>query len=65
MRKHRVIWDCRACGKRAYPTQSRAHEAIENHLTYNDSRGRLPGRAYECPWGNGWHLTSKQARSNA
>lgn len=65
MRKHRVIWDCRACGKRSYPTESRAYEAIGNHHTYNTNRASLPGRAYECPYGNGWHLTSKPVRRTA
>jgi hypothetical protein len=61
-----VVWDCKACHKRSYPTRSRAYEAIENHHTYNAYDGRpLPARAYECPYNNGWHLTSQPERSSA
>ena len=65
MRRHRVIWDCKPCGKRSYPTESRANEAIGNHHQHNNHRTSLPSRAYECPHGNGWHLTSKPIRTNA
>lgn len=62
VRRHRMIWDCKPCGKRSYPTAARAYEAIENHHQHNEHRSRLPGRAYECPYDNGWHLTSTKER---
>jgi hypothetical protein len=66
VRRHRQIWDCKACGKRAYPTRGRAQEAINNHVTHHGYAGRtLPRRAYECPYGNGWHLTSQAERRTA
>lgn len=66
MRRARNIWTCKACGKRAYPTESRAYEAIENHHTYHGGTGRqMPKRAYPCQYGNGWHLTSQEERSTA
>lgn len=65
-RESRSIWDCKPCGKRSYPSESRAYEAIENHQTYHGYGGRtLPGRAYECPYHNGWHLTSKPMKARS
>lgn len=64
MRRSRSIWNCRACGKRSYPNESRANEAIQNHQNFNSYEGRiLPSRAYPCPYGNGWHLTSKPMKA--
>ena len=64
MRRARSIWNCKPCHKRSYPTEARAYEAIDNHQTYHANR-KLPSRAYECEYGNGWHLTSQPIRSNA
>lgn len=59
--KNRQQWHCRACEKRAYGSQGRAQQAIDN-LAENSRRGRTPKRAYPCPYGNGWHMTSQEER---
>lgn len=57
----RNAWFCKACQKQAYPSQSRAERTVE-HIQSINPDGRTPKRAYECPYGNGWHLTSKELR---
>lgn len=46
--------DCPTCGKRLYPTQAHAIEAIATL----DAGGRV----YECS--GGWHTTSQQHRDH-
>jgi hypothetical protein len=58
----RDAWHCKACGKNSYPSQRRAEGVIE-WVTKATDRKHLPKRAYECPYGNGWHLTSQKERS--
>lgn len=55
-------WYCRPCDKSAFPSESRAESAIEYIQTQNNT-GHVPVRAYECPYDNGWHLTSKERKT--
>lgn len=53
--KNRARWECHACGKVAYGSQARACETIHHFA----GGGYVPVRAYQCEYGNGWHLTSQ------
>lgn len=57
--KNSSRWHCRACNKAAFGSEGRAIETIEKVA---HKEGHVPRRAYECPYGNGWHLTSKEDR---
>jgi hypothetical protein len=57
----REAWDCHACRKKAYPSERRALGVIEWIRVATD-RQQIPERAYPCPYGNGWHLTSQKAK---
>lgn len=49
-----------ACGKRSFPSHHHAAKALG--LIRRDSKGDaddVPVRAYPCPTGHGWHLTSQ------
>lgn len=39
--------------KKSYPTEEAALQTAQ----YIQSRGGPYLRAYQCPWGTGWHLT--------
>lgn len=54
-------WHCKPCDKTAFPSQRAAERAIEN-IRNGQVRGAGPKRAYQCSYGNGWHLTSKDYR---
>ena len=56
----RSAWHCKACGKNSYPSQGRA-EGVIDYIAVATDRQQVPKRAYECPYGNGWHLTSQKA----
>lgn len=58
----RRSWHCRACGKKAFASQSIAENVIGQIHTRGGRKGG-PSRAYECPHDNGWHLTSQEKRS--
>lgn len=58
----RNAWYCKACQKTAFPSERRAERAIE-HIQQINSQGHVPIRAYDCPYGNGWHLTSKERKT--
>jgi hypothetical protein len=54
---------CQPCGKHAYATRAAAAAAIAGHARRGHHRSRrLPVRAYPCPSGNGWHLSSRASR---
>lgn len=59
--KNSARWTCHACNKTAFGSQSRALETIGRVAFKGD--GHVPVRAYECPYGNGWHLTSREEKS--
>ena len=46
---------CSRCSKRSYPTET---DAI---LAVGTGGGRGGVRAYQCPIGNGWHVTSQRS----
>lgn len=61
----RNTWYCRACHKKAYPSQSVAL-AVMGHVHHLNPHGRVPTRAYQCPYNpEGWHLTSQEERRTA
>lgn len=55
----RNAWHCKACGKNSYPSAGRA-ESTMTWISVATERKEVPKRAYECPYGNGWHLTKQQ-----
>lgn len=59
LNKSRAHWFCKACGKHAYGSAGRATQTIDN-IKELSGRSVKPVRAYECPYGNGYHLTSKE-----
>lgn len=58
-------WWCNACRKTAYGSESRGWEAIHTiyRLPPHTRSHVVPCRVYECPYHNGWHLTSHRERS--
>lgn len=56
--KGRSRWECNACHKTAFGSESRAMETVV--WAAGTGRGYVPKRAYPCPRGNGWHLSSKE-----
>lgn len=58
----RKAWHCKACGKRSFDSEGVALSVVEQISNRRDRPGG-PRRAYECPKGNGWHLTSQKQRS--
>jgi hypothetical protein len=60
--KGRQRWHCHACEKTAFGSESRAEETMGT-LSAVSTRQKKPKRAYPCPYGNGWHMTSQEART--
>lgn len=60
----RGSWYCKACHKKAFESQSQA-ERVMDHIHHLNPYGKTPQRAYQCPYGNGWHLTSQRDRATA
>lgn len=58
--KNSARWHCRACNKTAFGSQGRAEETIDRASGFRGNK--KPVRAYQCPYGNGWHLTSQKER---
>lgn len=60
-------WRCRPCEKTAYETESRGWAAIAaiHNIPAKRRSEVVPCRVYECPFGNGWHLTSKKEKGVA
>lgn len=54
-------WFCRACNKVAYGSAGRAEYAMG--LAAQIGSEHVPIRTYPCPYGNGHHLSSKEART--
>lgn len=52
----REKWACRACGKTAYDSYSRAFLAMDRIAEISE-RDVIPLRVYECPYYNGYHMT--------
>jgi hypothetical protein len=50
-------WECSRCHKTSYESEYRAWQAIGVILRRGDSK-IVPCRVYECPVGEGFHLTS-------
>ena len=46
---------CPCCGKICHPTRG-----LALLMARRDSRGQIRLRAYQCPAGQGWHLTSRR-----
>lgn len=59
--KNSSRWHCRACGKTAYGSEGRAMETVNRVASNGD---KVPVRAYLCPYGNGWHLTSQALKGS-
>lgn len=51
-------WPCPKCHKTSYESEFRAWQAIGKILRVGGS-DVVPCRVYECPHGEGFHLTSK------
>lgn len=49
------------CGKKWYPSEWRAVDALKKA---NEQKGFNLKRAYRCPSGLGWHLTSQSKRKH-
>lgn len=47
---------CGQCGKKAYDAEHFAQLRAE----LREHEGAGPLRVYECPYGDGWHLTSRR-----
>lgn len=58
LNKGRARWECHACHKVAFGSQARALETLQ--WAHGTNSGKKPERAYQCPYGNGWHLTSQR-----
>lgn len=58
--KNRQRWYCRPCDKVAFGSAKRAYETVSWAATHTHNTQEVPNRAYECPYGNGWHLTKKR-----
>lgn len=57
--QQRAKWRCHACEKWSYGSQGRAEEAMQAAVeACGGSSKKIPSRAYQCPYNNGWHLTS-------
>lgn len=56
--KNSSRWHCKPCDKTSFGSQGRAEETIERAQDFPGLT--KPIRAYECPYGNGWHLTKKE-----
>ena len=56
---NRARWFCRACRKTSFGSEARAEETISRAQEFPGEH--KPKRAYPCPYGNGWHLTSQEA----
>lgn len=52
---------CRT-GKKRYHDQDAARQAIASIVRLHPGRGKLPQRSYQCPFCNGWHLTSQDVQ---
>jgi hypothetical protein len=59
--KNSSRWRCRACNKTSFGSIGRAEEAMDR-IGPTEGR-RIPKRAYPCPYGNGYHLTSQDERT--
>ena len=55
-KRHTPQKNCDLCGKNAYETKSYAEKRAE--IIEREQKQKL--YIYECPFGNGWHLTSKK-----
>ena len=60
----RSTWYCRACHKKSFPNEASAMRVL-GHIEHLNPHGHIPKRAYECPYSNGWHLTSQRERKIA
>lgn len=58
--KNRARWQCRACNKISFGSESRA---LETMGWAQEQGNRVPVRAYPCPKGNGYHLSSQEERA--
>lgn len=56
--KARARWECHACQKVSFGSQARALETLA--WAAEQDGGKKPHRAYQCEYGNGWHLTSQR-----
>lgn len=49
-----------ACGKKSFPNQGKADAAVAAlRRVPRGEQEHVPVRAYPCPGGAGWHLTSQ------
>jgi len=54
--RHTPSHDCFACSKRSYETE----EAAERRAAILEGEQGVWLRVYACPYGDGWHLTSRR-----
>lgn len=54
--RHTPSHECRYCPKQSYESESSA----ERRAALRHREGGTSLRVYECPHGDGWHLTSKR-----
>lgn len=57
-------WRCDPCRKTAYASERRGWAAIETILSLPHRTETVPSRVYQCPFGNGYHLTHQRERSS-
>lgn len=51
--------DCR-CGKRKYASERDAISGMRRTRKFKKGlAGPLPKKVYDCPWCDGWHMTSQ------
>lgn len=62
MHTDRTKWRCDPCRKTAYSSEGRGWAAIEAIYRLPNRTEVVPIRVYECPYGNGWHLTHQRER---
>lgn len=48
------------CGKSTFSTRGKAEQAIRTIQQRGEQRDKTPSRAYPCPTGHGWHVTSEE-----
>lgn len=51
------------CRKKCYPSEEVAIQVLWKMVARKIGAGKLPCRAYKCPDGNHWHLTSRSSEA--
>lgn len=53
---------CVRANKTSYRDEQASHRAMRNAGKLASKTGAYPTRAYKCPFGNHWHITSQDSR---